>query len=370
MNEEILAHHTKLHNWFELDKLSKNSYLADVPGNKGHHLNPIKAKDIDSWRTEVNKIYNKKPKSARRPLFRQCHHSAPFERDFSEVRTQRVKSAPPLDRKLKLEKYNEPQSIVERLNNISIHYNSERGAIPRIEISKPTTSATEFADGKSGDVDTDSVLREESFSIYNDNNSTQTEVGSSEEKLSKSNRLRIFYHKDKPMVSIRSVSNGLLNCLTVDDCRIAARYKPNNNIVTTMRENVQQEESSSLDGSVDLPMKISSGSAFTTMSILEEKDKIFRENLAKRNKRNKIKVHQNINGLQNSLDTNRSGNWMKPVCDTYTDEKLSSDKQASEGGPLYRKMNSALHKKMHKLVNAKKDKLHKIYLGDNSVNKK
>ncbi|KAK6171406.1 hypothetical protein SNE40_019601 [Patella caerulea] len=366
MNKEILAHHTKLHNWFELDKLSKNTYLSDVPGNKGRHLNPIKVKDIDSWRTEVNKIYNKKPKSASRPLFRQCHHSAPFERDLSEVRTQRVKSAPLLDRKQKTEKYKEPQSIEERVNNISIHYNSERGAIPRIEISKPTTSA-EFVDDKSGDVDTGSVVGEESFSIYTDN-STQTELGSSEEKSANSNRLRVFYHKDKPMVSIRSVSNGLLNCLTVDDCRIAARYKPNTNIVPTMRTNVQQEEDLSLDGSVDLPMKISSGSAFTTLSVLEEKDKIFRENLAKRNKKNKIKVLQN--GLQNSLDTNRSGNRMKLVCDTYTVDKLSCDKQASEGGRLYRKMNSALHKKMHEVVNAKKNKLHKMYLSDNSVNKK
>ncbi|ESP03849.1 hypothetical protein LOTGIDRAFT_156446 [Lottia gigantea] len=162
----------------------------------------------------------------------------------------------------------------------------------------------------------------------------------------------------KPHISMRSDSNQLLNYLTVDDCRVAARYKPRHDInyIATYDEEKAIDGSTRLpddsgcsEETTELPMKMSTGSVLTTLSSLKEQDQMFRALLKKKRKLEAVKS-SSYHRIINNLETKHK----LPEADKLN---LEIGAEFKRGSHFYRKINSALHKKIDKLVNAKKENM-------------
>lgn len=266
MNREELKHHTRLHQWNEWQKWTGNSNLFNSSLDMTY-LTPQKVIQIDEWRKEVGRVFKKLEQDEKTP-FTRYKLSAPLygDRDLTaDPRTTR--SAEPPSQRPKTarapKRYpttmavrggiaNDFHTLPSHIAEISLHYSSEREELHQRqkleEGIKTTTNNTSPATGLTrtyttyGTIKTLNNPSDNSEEDILETSETETfdslsldeeamEILSDITELHSPSMSRLNIDKNKyeaGKVGAISTSNQLLNCMTIDDCRMAYRYRPSN----------------------------------------------------------------------------------------------------------------------------------------------
>lgn len=241
MNRKTLDFHTQLHEWSESQKYStismKKSQLITSPKNKDVHLPFQKLAHINNWTRQVNRYYL--PSTGGRP------QSGSFMKiDVTKYNMKADKNEKPRSRSALYH----PASATDRShsngrkrffgtdvhtvnNNLiesQMHYSAQRRDLHSAHTRKSTKSSKAI-DSKLQD--SDPVI----FDITNNEdqcNETSNASTSDKNENTKQSDLdsQVQGHTDtevmQPQIVARSWSNRMLNVISIDDCKLTCRYRP------------------------------------------------------------------------------------------------------------------------------------------------
>ncbi|XP_071105883.1 uncharacterized protein [Haliotis cracherodii] len=274
MDENTLAYHTKLHQWYELHRLNRSGDMASLKlPEDGAHLTPQKAVEIDLWRKEVNKIFIKPKKIEKKSEFWRCHMSAPTSATkyySNNADPRRVKSARFFSNRGKPGVV-DINALPSHLAEMSIHYNRERRGVYTSRFSaedllvkgkKQELHLPQFLRAIRGQGSDEGASHREGGTdvsipqLVRDCDVTIHESGVGRETIDQAPVNR------KALVCDRSQSNNLLNVMSIDDCKMGLRYRPQRVINTHELERC--DDSTNGDSNIDengnaYPLRISQG---------------------------------------------------------------------------------------------------------------
>ncbi|XP_052071340.1 uncharacterized protein LOC127709716 [Mytilus californianus] len=248
MDKKALSYHTKVQDWTQLYRLTADGKIYKDT-KEITYLSPQKIQEIDSWRNNVYKKLTKN-KSAGKQLNIQTFSSSK-QKSYG---SSQVKCKSAIN--LKHNKDTDVFSVSNHLAETSLHYSAMRKdiynankkqSIPQstksilngtaTEVSKKFDKAIQFknsVDRKSSSQGSDNKLEED---VISDSISDSISLASTR-KMTECGK--VIQVKDKMMISVRSVSNNLLNVISIDDCKMA--LAKNSFVYTAERTKSQTSE--------------------------------------------------------------------------------------------------------------------------------
>lgn len=248
MNEKALLFHTQLHEWSDAQKLSHNalthSRMVNSAKQKEVCLPVKKLTQIEYWTRDVNKYYHPhRPVTAKSGSFMYIDVSKYNIKDKDKTELLRpksavVRSARPSQRPVSAITTN---SVPRRrffgtdLNTISnhlvesqFHYSAMRKNLYTAKSSGRcnSVSASETKDspknGPSPNGFSSSTYESETTSTIGNSAGSKLSDLESQSKGQGVNTQQIM----QPVITSRSWSNKMLNVISIDDCKLACRYRP------------------------------------------------------------------------------------------------------------------------------------------------
>lgn len=360
MDKKSLSYHTKVQDWSQLYKLTADGKIykdsKDIT-----FLSPQKIQEIDSWRNNVRKKLNKNKPSNNNQIKDQSTAGLKTSKQKVVIRPERSRSATTNNGRI----YNDTDlhSVSNHLAETSVHYanmrkdiynTNNRGSIhtptkPILngtapEIPKKIDKVIQFqtnVENKSGSHD----------SIQGDDEDIETISLVSTCRMT--DRGKVIHWKDKTMVSVRSMSNNLLNVISIDDCKMAlerqqmlhsansdgnksamSEYKTTSSVGNS--ENIHSHELRSVlpDSSVKTTSYYPSTNLSRSSSRHPKPDRKARVTKA-------IDTMVNDRRVMNNLDRN---------FDTRIGTKNRLVLQKNEGGIMFKKLHSALRKHVDNIL--------------------
>lgn len=237
MNQKALDFHTQLHDWSEAQKLSalanKHSLILNTVKNGEVYLPIKKLAHIEYWTRQVNRYY--RPNRNGRPT------SGKFMKiDVTKYNMKVDKKELPRSKSALFPQRQRPVSAMSRMttgprrrffgtdvhtvnNNLiesQMHYSAQRRNIYSATTRKSTKSV------KTDDLKTEII--EPGISEIN----TSEKLDSDSETITLLDNSHIDTEIMKPQIVSRSWSNHMLNVISIDDCKLTCRYRPQ-----TIKEN-------------------------------------------------------------------------------------------------------------------------------------
>ena len=246
MNEKALLFHTRLHDWSDAQNLAHtaiNSKTINGAKDREVFLPVKKLSQIEYWTRDVNRYYHpKRPNTARSGSFMYIDVSKYNMKDTERSDILRPKSAivgsvsRPSHRPISAFTTNtvprrrffgnDINTIHNNLVESQFHYSSLRKNVYSAKQSKPANNANtvEIIDS----VKNDSSPKSYSSSTY-ESETTSTLANSTGTKQTDSEQMgqgHINPQAMQPVITSRSWSNKMLNVISIDDCKLACRYRP------------------------------------------------------------------------------------------------------------------------------------------------
>ena len=251
MNEKALLFHTQLHDWSEAQKLSAqaagHTRLINSARQKEVFLPVKKLSQIEYWTRDVNKYYSpRRPGTGKSGNFMYIDVSKYNMHDAGKTETQRPKSAfvrssPRSDQRPvsaittnsvpKRRFFGTDLSTVHNhLIECQLHYTGLRRALysdkslgPPITANTVTAPTKESLKNLAGPKSFSTGTYNESETISNIGNSVGSKVSDQE---SQGQGVTTQQQLMQPVISSRSWSNKMLNVISIDDCKLTCRYRP------------------------------------------------------------------------------------------------------------------------------------------------
>ena len=237
MDKKSLSYHTKVQDWSQLYRLTADGKIYKDT-KEITYLTPQKIQEIDSWRNNVRKKLNKnKSTSGQSNLTAKRVSSANQSRKGMPQIRDGAKSAGSRHIFLGTDVY----SVSNHLAETSLHYAAMREDIYKANktesIRKPTKPVL---NGTAAEVPKkiDKVIQFQN-SVDRTKSSSQSskvegdhlsDCDSETISLASTGRMtdrgKVIQVKDRTMISSRSVSNNLLNVISIDDCKMALQRRP------------------------------------------------------------------------------------------------------------------------------------------------
>ncbi|XP_076072942.1 uncharacterized protein LOC143044724 [Mytilus galloprovincialis] len=229
MDKKALSYHTKVQDWTQLYRLTADGKIYKDT-KEITYLSPQKIQEIDSWRNNVNKKLTKKKSAGKQSnietfsspkqisygssqvicksatnykhnkdtdVFSVSNHLAETSSHYAFMRKDIYNAN---------KKRSIPQSTKSILNGTATEVSNKIDKVIQFENRVDRKNSSQGSNNKlEGDVISDSIS--DSISLASTN--TMTECG------------KVIQVKDKTMISVRSVSNNLLNVISIDDCKMA-----------------------------------------------------------------------------------------------------------------------------------------------------
>ena len=247
MNEKALLFHTRLHDWSEAQNLAHTAITSktlNIAKEREVFLPVKKLSQIEYWTRDVNKYYHpKRPGTAKSGSFMYIDVSKYNMKDTERSNILRPKSAivgsvsRPGQRPISAVTThsvprrrffgNDIHTIHNNLVESQFHYSALRKNVYSAKSSKPTTNTNtvEIIDSVKND---DSSPKSYSSSTY-ESEITSTLANSTETKQTDIEQLgqgHVNPQVMQPVITSRSWSNKMLNVISIDDCKLACRYRP------------------------------------------------------------------------------------------------------------------------------------------------
>ncbi|XP_052266193.1 uncharacterized protein LOC127868447 [Dreissena polymorpha] len=234
MDEKALTFHTQLHDWNEAQILvSKHTHLLTAAHKQDVFLPVKKLAQVEYWTRQVNRFYgppkNSRPKSGSFMKIDVTKYNMKVDKDEatrsrSAIYPQRTRATSAVSRatttKMRSRFFgNDYHTVKNNLAESQIFYSSQRrnlhsGTTAKSKKSSKTdelktaeTAASEVVTNSKFDNGTETVTIIDDDSKASDIESLETEVM-------------------QPFIVARSYSNRELNVISIDDCKITCRYRP------------------------------------------------------------------------------------------------------------------------------------------------
>ena len=246
MNEKALLFHTQLHDWSDAQKLSAqaagHTKLINSARQKEVFLPVKKLTQIEYWTRDVNKYYHpRRPGTAKsgnfmyidvskynikdvgkagtlRPKSAMVNGSRPTERPVSAITTSSV----PNRRFFGTDLHTVRNNLIET----QLHYTGLRRALYSSKPSGPTASiktveSKEYLKNEAGPKSfSNGTYESETTSTIG--NSVGSKVSDHDPQSQNLTTQQIM----QPVITSRSWSNKMLNVISIDDCKLTCRYRP------------------------------------------------------------------------------------------------------------------------------------------------
>lgn len=246
MNQKALLFHTQLHEWSDAQRLSQNATGHTRMVNSARERQvclPIKKlSQIEYWTRDVNKYYHpKRPVTAKSGSFMYIDVSKYNikDTDKSELlrpKTAFVRSSRPSQRPVSAITTNsipkrrffgtDLNTIANQLVESQFHYTALRKNLYSSK-SFGKNNATDSVDGKGSLKNSESPIGF-STGAY-DSEITSTLDNSAQSKasgLESQGHDLVPQQNMQPVITSRSWSNKMLNVISIDDCKLTCRYRP------------------------------------------------------------------------------------------------------------------------------------------------
>lgn len=246
MNEKALLFHTQLHDWSDAQNLAHstvNSRILNSNAKQKEIYLPVKKlTQIEYWTRDVNKYYHpKRPATAKSGSFMYIDVSKYKIKDTDNSEILRPKSAVvgssrPGQRATSAITTNsvpkrrffgtDVHTIHSQLVESQFHYSALR---KNIYSSKPAKQTIKTSDPKES-LKTGSMQNGFSNSTY-ESETTSTignSTGTKQSDLELKNKSQGLANPQimQPVITSRSWSNKMLNVISIDDCKLTCRYRP------------------------------------------------------------------------------------------------------------------------------------------------
>lgn len=367
MDKKSLSYHTKVQDWSQLYKLTADGKIYR-DSKEITYLSPQKIQEIDSWRNNVRKKLNKNKSSNET----NNQSNAILKKRFSAkqkvtIRPERSRSA----NNSRIFNDTDLHSVSNHLAETSVHYSNMRKDIyntnKRGSIQTPTKpilngTAPEVPKKIDKVIQFETNVDEKSGSHGSKHEDEEVSSDISLETISlvstsrMTDRGKVIHLKDKTMVSVRSVSNNLLNVISIDDCKLALQRRqaiPSANSQVNGNKSAMSEYKtiSSTGNSVDLPRHdnrsvVPEGSVMTTTSYYPSTNP---SRLSSQHPKPDRKARV-TKAIDNMVNDRKVMNNLDRNFDTRIGTKNRLVLQKDEGGLMFKKLHSALRKHVDNIL--------------------